>query len=147
MAKQIMFDESARRKVVSGVSKLAKVVKVTLGPAGKNVIVEKSFGGPMVTRDGVSVAKEIDLEDPFENMGAKLVQEVASKTNDIAGDGTTTATVLAESIITTGQRFLTAGTNPNELRAGIDMAVKAVVAEIESMSKPVKLVPQKLEAC
>jgi chaperonin GroEL len=138
MAKQIMFDESARRKVVSGVTKLAKVVKVTLGPAGKNVIVEKSFGGPMVTRDGVSVAKEIELEDPFENMGAKLVQEVASKTNDIAGDGTTTATVLAESIITTGQRFLTAGTNPNALRAGIDMAVTAVVAEIESMSKPVK---------
>jgi chaperonin GroEL len=138
MAKQIMFDESARRKVVSGVTKLAKVVKVTLGPAGKNVIVEKSFGGPMVTRDGVSVAKEIDLEDPFENMGAKLVQEVSSKTNDIAGDGTTTATVLAESIITTGQRFLTAGTNPNALRAGIDMAVEAVVAQIESMSKPVK---------
>jgi len=138
MAKQIMFDESARRKVVDGVCKLAKVVKVTLGPAGKNVIVEKSFGGPMVTRDGVSVAKEIELEDPFENMGAKLVQEVSSKTNDIAGDGTTTATVLAESIITTGQRFLTAGTNPNELRAGIDLAVKAVVDEISSMSKTVK---------
>ncbi|MEE2885828.1 MAG: chaperonin GroEL [Planctomycetota bacterium] len=138
MAKQIMFDESARRKVVEGVTKLAKVVKVTLGPAGKNVIVEKSFGGPMVTRDGVTVAKEIELEDPFENMGAKLVQEVASKTNDTAGDGTTTATVLAESIIKTGQRFLTAGTNPNELRAGIDQAVSAVVTEIEAMSKAVK---------
>ena len=136
MAKQIMFDESARRKVVEGVTKLAKVVKVTLGPAGKNVIIEKSFGGPMVTRDGVSVAKEIELEDPFENMGAKLVQEVASKTNDIAGDGTTTATVLAESIIT--QRFLTAGANPNELRAGIDIAVKAVVTELGNMSKGIK---------
>src|SRR5690606_42082665 len=88
MAKQIMFDESARRKIVAGVTKLAKVVKVTLGPAGKNVIIEKSFGGPMVTRDGVSVAKEIELEDPFENMGAKLVQEVSKKTNDVAGDGT-----------------------------------------------------------
>jgi chaperonin GroEL len=133
-----MFDESARRKVVAGVSKLARVVKVTLGPAGKNVIVEKSFGGPMVTRDGVSVAKEIELEDPFENMGAKLVREVASKTNDTAGDGTTTATVLAESIIVNGQRFLTAGANPNELRAGIDKAVAAVVAEIAKMSKKVK---------
>src|SRR5690606_27044359 len=138
MAKQIMFDESARRKIVAGVTKLAKVVKVTLGPAGKNVIIEKSFGGPMVTRDGVSVAKEIELEDPFENMGAKLVQEVSSKTNDVAGDGTTTATVLAESIITSGQRFLTAGANPNELRAGIDMAVRAVVEELGRMSKKVK---------
>jgi chaperonin GroEL len=138
MAKQFMFDESARRKVVDGVTKLAKVVKVTLGPAGKNVIVEKSFGGPMVTRDGVSVAKEIELEDPFENMGAKLVQEVASKTNDTAGDGTTTATLLAESIIVDGQRYLTSGANPNDLRAGINAAVKAVVAELSSMSKTVK---------
>ena len=105
MAKQIMFDESARRKALTGVDKLAKVVVVTLGPAGKNVIIEKSFGGPQVTKDGVTVAKEIELEDPFENMGAKLVQEIASKTNDIAGDGTTTATVLAEAIITGGQRF------------------------------------------
>ena len=138
MAKQFMFDESARRKVVEGVTKLAKVVKVTLGPAGKNVIVEKSFGGPMVTRDGVSVAKEIELEDPFENMGAKLVQEVASKTNDTAGDGTTTATVLAERIIIDGQRFLTSGANPDDLRAGIDQAVKAIVEKLESMSKKVK---------
>jgi chaperonin GroEL len=137
MAKQIMFDESARQKVVEGVKKLAKVVKVTLGPAGKNVILEKSFGGPQVTRDGVTVAKEIELEDPFENMGAKLVQEVATKTNDVAGDGTTTATVLAEKIIIAGQRFLTAGGNPQELRAGIDMAVKAVVEKLESMSKKV----------
>ncbi len=138
MAKQIMFDESARHKVVEGVRKLAKVVGVTLGPAGKNVILEKSFGGPQVTRDGVTVAKEIELEDPFENMGAKLVQEVASKTNDVVGDGTTTATILAERIITSGQRFLTAGGNPQELRAGIDVAVKHVVKELESMSKKIK---------
>ncbi len=138
MAKQIMFDESARQKAIRGVSKLARVVKVTLGPAGKNVILEKSFGGPQVTRDGVTVAKEIELEDPFENMGAKLVQEVASKTNDVAGDGTTTATILAESIVTTGQRFLTAGTNPQELRAGIDLAVKVVVDKLKSMSKKIE---------
>ncbi|MDA0374077.1 MAG: chaperonin GroEL [Planctomycetota bacterium] len=138
MAKQIMFDEVARRKVVAGVQALAKAVKVTLGPAGKNVIIEKSFGGPQVTKDGVTVAKEIELEDPFENMGAKLVREVASKTNDVAGDGTTTATVLAEAILTTGQRFLTAGVNPMELKAGIDKAVAAVIAEVESMSKSVK---------
>ncbi len=110
-AKQIMFDEMARRKAVIGVERLTKAVKVTLGPAGKNVIIEKSFGGPQVTKDGVTVAKEIELEDPFENMGAKLVQEVASKTNDVAGDGTTTATVLAEAILKTGQRYLTAGSD------------------------------------
>ena len=138
MAKQIMFDESARRKAVEGVRKLAKAVKVTLGPAGKNVIIEKSFGGPMVTKDGVSVAKEIELEDAFENMGAKLVREVAAKTNDVAGDGTTTATVLAEAILTQGQRFLTAGVAPNALRAGIDLAVKAVVEELEAKSKKIK---------
>ncbi|MCA8944260.1 MAG: chaperonin GroEL, partial [Planctomycetes bacterium] len=137
MAKQIMFDEDARRKAVEGVQKLARAVKVTLGPAGKNVIIEKSFGGPMVTKDGVSVAKEIELEDPFENMGAKLVREVASKTNDVAGDGTTTATVLAESILTTGQRYLAAGMNPQELRAGIDQAVKAIVDSIEASAKKI----------
>ena len=138
MAKQIMFDETARRKVVQGVEKLARAVKVTMGPAGKNVIIEKSFGGPQVTKDGVTVAKEIELEDPFENMGAKLVREVASKTNDIAGDGTTTATVLAEAIVKSGQRFLTSGVNPMDLRYGIDQAVQAVVAELESMSKKIK---------
>ena len=138
MAKQIMFDEVARRKAVVGVQNLARAVKVTLGPAGKNVVIEKSFGGPQVTRDGVTVAKEIELGDPFENMGAKLVREVASKTNDIAGDGTTTATVLAEAILVNGQRFLTAGVNPMELRYGIEKAVDAVVAEIQSMSKKVK---------
>ncbi|MEO0480621.1 MAG: chaperonin GroEL [Planctomycetota bacterium] len=138
MAKQILFDENARSKAVAGVRALARAVKVTLGPAGKNVVIEKSFGGPMVTKDGVSVAKEVELEDPFENMGAKLVREVASKTNDVAGDGTTTATVLAEAILTQGQRFLTAGVNPQELRAGIDKAVEAVVAQLESMSKKIK---------
>jgi chaperonin GroEL len=138
MAKQIMFDEVARRKVVAGVQALARAVKVTLGPAGKNVILEKSFGGPQVTKDGVTVAKEIELQDAFENMGAKLVREVASKTNDVAGDGTTTATVLAEAILTTGQRFLTAGVNPMDLKAGIDKAVETVVAQVEAMSKKVK---------
>src|SRR5210317_63704 len=112
MSKQIMFDEEARRKILAGVEKLAKTVKVTLGPSGKNVIMEKSFGGPKVTKDGVTVAKEIELEDPFENMGAKLIREVASKTNDVAGDGTTTATILAEAILKAGQRFLVAGVNP-----------------------------------
>ena len=137
-AKQIMFDEVARRKAIQGIERLAKAVKVTLGPAGKNVILEKSFGGPQVTKDGVTVAKEIELECPFENMGAKLVQEVSSKTNDVAGDGTTTATVLAEAIVKTGQRYLMAGVNPMALRAGIDTGVKAVVEELERMSKKVK---------
>ena len=138
MAKQIMFDDVARRKVVAGVQALAKAVKATLGPAGKNVVLEKSFGGPQVTKDGVTVAKEIELADPFENMGAKLVREVASKTNDVAGDGTTTATVLAEAILTSGQRFLTAGVNPMDLKAGIDKAVTAVVEQLATMSKKVK---------
>jgi chaperonin GroEL len=137
MGKQITYDEVARRKAVEGVQKLARAVKVTLGPAGKNVIIEKSFGGPQVTKDGVTVAKEIELEDPFENMGAKLVREVASKTNDVAGDGTTTATVLAESILTQGQRFLTSGVDPNQLRAGIDAAVETVVAELAKMAKKI----------
>ncbi|MGK0156261.1 MAG: chaperonin GroEL [Neolewinella sp.] len=137
MGKQIMYDDAARRKAVAGVEKLAKCVKVTLGPAGKNVIIEKSFGGPQVTKDGVTVAKEVELEDPFENMGAKLVREVASKTNDVAGDGTTTATVLAEAILTIGQRYLTSGVDPNDLRSGIDLAVDAVCTELASMAKKV----------
>ena len=137
MGKQITYDEIARRKAVEGVQKLAKAVKVTLGPAGKNVIIEKSFGGPQVTKDGVTVAKEIELEDPFENMGAKLVREVASKTNDVAGDGTTTATVLAEAILTQGQRYLTSGVDPNALRAGIDAAVETVTAELAKMAKKI----------
>jgi chaperonin GroEL len=137
MGKQIMYDDVARRKAVAGVEKLAKAVKVTLGPAGKNVIIEKSFGGPQVTKDGVTVAKEVELEDPFENMGAKLVREVASKTNDVAGDGTTTATVLAEAILTIGQRYLTSGVDPNDLRSGIDLAVEAVCKELAAMAKKV----------
>jgi chaperonin GroEL len=137
MGKQITYDELARRKAVEGVQKLAKAVKATLGPAGKNVIIEKSFGGPQVTKDGVTVAKEVELEDPFENMGAKLVREVASKTNDVAGDGTTTATVLAEAILTQGQRYLTSGVDPNALRAGIDEAVAAVTAELAKMAKKI----------
>jgi chaperonin GroEL len=137
MGKQIMYDEVARRKAVEGVQKLARAVKVTLGPAGKNVIIEKSFGGPQVTKDGVTVAKEVELEDPFENMGAKLVREVASKTNDVAGDGTTTATVLAEAILTIGQRYLTSGVDPNSLRTGIDAAVAAVTEQLVGMAKKV----------
>jgi chaperonin GroEL len=138
MSKQIMYDDVARRKAVEGVQKLAKAVKVTLGPAGKNVIIEKSFGGPQVTKDGVTVAKEVELEDPFENMGAKLVREVASKTNDVAGDGTTTATVLAEAILTIGQRYLTSGVDPNHLRAGIDAAVEAIVEKLTGMAKKIE---------
>ncbi len=138
MAKQIMFDEEARRKILAGVEKLARTVKVTLGPSGKNVIMEKSFGGPQVTKDGVSVAKEIELEDPFENMGAKLVREVASKTNDVAGDGTTTATVLAEAILRSGQRFLVAGVNPVELRRGIDKATEMAIESIAAQAKKIK---------
>jgi chaperonin GroEL len=137
VGKQIMYDDVARRKAVSGVQKLARAVKVTLGPAGKNVIIEKSFGGPQVTKDGVTVAKEVELEDPFENMGAKLVREVASKTNDVAGDGTTTATVLAEAILTIGQRYLTSGVDPNHLRAGIDAAVAAVTEQLAGMAKKI----------
>jgi chaperonin GroEL len=137
MGKQIMYDDVARRKAVAGVEKLAKAVKVTLGPAGKNVIIEKSFGAPQVTKDGVTVAKEVELDDPFENMGAKLVREVASKTNDVAGDGTTTATVLAEAILTIGQRYLTSGVDPNDLRNGIDNAVAAVCEKLSEMAKKV----------
>ena len=138
MAKQYLFDTDARQRIASGVQQLTDAVRVTLGPAGRNVICQKSFGGPTVTRDGVTVAKEVELEDPFENMGAKLVQEVATKTNDTAGDGTTTATVLAESIICQGQRFLTAGAHPNDLRTGIDLAVRAVVDQLSEVSKKIK---------
>jgi len=137
MGKQILYDDVARRKAVEGVQKLARAVKVTLGPAGKNVIIEKSFGGPQVTKDGVTVAKEVELQDPFENMGAKLVREVASKTNDVAGDGTTTATVLAEAILTIGQRFLTSGVDPNDLRNGIDTAVAKITEQLASMAKKI----------
>ena len=137
MAKKIVYNEEARQAILRGVSKLTAAVRVTLGPRGRNVVLEKKFGSPVVTKDGVTVAKEVDLEDPVENLGAKMVREVASKTSDVAGDGTTTATVLAQSIFREGLRNVTAGSNPMELKRGIDKAVAAVVAEIQSKSKEV----------
>ncbi len=138
MAKQIMFDEDARQKVRQGIQKLARAVKVTLGPGGRNVILQKSFGAPSVTKDGVTVSKEIELEDPFENMGAKLVNEVAKKTNDVAGDGTTTATVLAAAIYEEGLKYLATGVNPVALRNGIDKAVKASVESVAGQSRKLR---------
>jgi len=137
-AKQLMFDEEARRTILRGVDKLANAVKATLGPKGRNVILDKKFGAPSITKDGVTVAKEIELEDPFENMGAQMVKEVASKTSDVAGDGTTTATVLAQAIIREGMKNVTAGSNPMALKRGIDKAVEAVVEEIRRISKPTR---------
>ncbi len=137
-AKQLSFDESARHSLLRGIEKLAKAVKATLGPAGRNVILDKKFGSPTITKDGVTVAKEIELEDSYENMGAQLVREVASKTSDIAGDGTTTATVLAEAIYREGLKNVTAGANPTSLQRGISKAVEAVVAELAKISKKVK---------
>jgi len=137
-AKQLMFDEEARRAILRGVDKLSNAVKATLGPKGRNVVLDKKFGAPTITKDGVTVAKEIELEDPFENMGAQMVKEVASKTSDVAGDGTTTATVLAQAIIREGMKNVTAGCNPMALRRGIDKAVDAVVEEIKKLSKPTK---------
>ena len=136
-AKQLQFDESARHALLRGIEKLARAVKATLGPSGRNVILDKKFGSPTITKDGVTVAKEIELEDPYENMGAQLVREVASKTSDIAGDGTTTATVLAESIYKEGLRNVTAGANPTSLQRGIMKAVEAVVEELKKISKKV----------
>jgi chaperonin GroEL len=136
-AKQLQFDEGARHALLRGIEKLAKAVKATLGPSGRNVILDKKFGSPTITKDGVTVAKEIELEDPYENMGAQLVREVASKTSDIAGDGTTTATVLAESIYKEGLRNVTAGANPTSLQRGIMKAVEAVVEELKKISKKV----------
>ncbi len=136
MAKQLKFRDEARRSVLRGVETLARAVKVTLGPKGRNVVLDKKFGSPTVTKDGVSVAKEIELEDPYENMGAQMVKEVASKTSDIAGDGTTTATVLAEAIYREGLKNVTAGHNPMALKRGIEKAVAAVVGEIEGISQP-----------
>ncbi len=136
-AKDILFDVEARNKVLAGVDTLANAVKVTLGPKGRNVVIEKSWGAPVVTKDGVTVAKEIELEDKFTNMGAQMVKEVASKTSDTAGDGTTTATLLAQSIFRTGLKLVTAGHNPMELKRGIDKAVGAVVAELHNLSRPI----------
>jgi chaperonin GroL len=136
-AKQILFDEAARQKVLRGVELLARTVKVTLGPKGRNVVIDKKFGSPAVTKDGVTVAKEIELSDPYENIGAQLVKEVASKTNDAAGDGTTTATVLAEAVYKEGLKHVTAGANPIYLKRGIDKGVEAAVAELAKISKKV----------
>jgi chaperonin GroEL len=137
MAKQLQFDESARQALLRGVEKLARAVKATLGPAGRNVILDKKFGSPTITKDGVSVAKEIELECPYENMGAQLIREVSSRTSDIAGDGTTTATVLAEAIYKEGLRNVTAGANPISLQRGIMKATEAIVAQLKVLSKPV----------
>lgn len=138
MAKEILHSEDARKKLKDGVDKLANTVKVTLGPKGRNVVLEKKYGGPMVTNDGVTIAKEIELEDAFENMGAQVVREVASKTNDMAGDGTTTATVLAQAVMEEGVKNVAAGANPMALRRGIEKAAHHVVAELDKMAKPVK---------
>lgn len=138
MAKDIKFSEDARRAMLRGVDQLANAVKVTLGPKGRNVVLEKKFGSPLITNDGVTIAKEIELEDPFENMGAKLVSEVASKTNDVAGDGTTTATVLAQAMIQEGLKNVTAGANPVGVRRGIEKAVATAIEELKAISKPIE---------
>ena len=137
MAKQIIYGEESRQAILRGVNQLANAVKVTLGPKGRNVVLDKKFGSPTITKDGVTVAKEIDLKDPLENMGAQMVREVASKTSDIAGDGTTTATVLAQAIFREGAKNVVAGANPMELKRGIEKAVEVIVAELKKQSKPV----------
>ena len=134
-AKDVKFSTEARDKMLRGIDVLAEAVKVTLGPKGRNVVLDKSFGAPRVTKDGVTVAKEIELEDKFENMGAQMVREVASKTSDIAGDGTTTATVLAQAIVKEGAKAVAAGMNPMDLKRGLDLAVNAVVEDLKNKSK------------
>src|SRR5580765_1283241 len=138
MAKQIIYGEQSRQAILRGVNQLADAVKVTLGPKGRNVVLDKKFGSPTITKDGVTVAKEIDLKDPLENMGAQMVREVASRTSDVAGDGTTTATVLAQAIFREGVKTVAAGANPMALKRGIDKAVERATAEIKRLSKPVK---------
>ena len=138
MAKDLLFDTEAREKILDGVNKLAAAVKATLGPRGRNVLIEKSFGAPVVTKDGVSVAKEVELEDKFENMGAQMVKEVASKTSDVAGDGTTTATILAQAIYREGIKLVAAGHDPMKLKRGIDKSVEVVTSDIRKLSKQVK---------
>ena len=138
MAKELKFRSKARESLLNGINALTDAVKVTLGPKGRNVILEKSWGSPTITKDGVTVAKEIELEDKFENMGAQMVKEVASKTSDVAGDGTTTATLLAQAIFFQGSKLVAAGHNPMGIKRGVDKAVVAVVAELEKLSKPTK---------
>ena len=145
MAKQIVYSETGRMHLKAGVDKLANAVKVTLGPKGKTVVISKKFGSPTIIDDGVTIAKEIELENEFENMGAQLVREAASKTNDIAGDGTTTATVLTQAIFNEGLKNITAGANPTYVKKGIDKAVKAIVAELKTMAKPVKTLEEKAQ--
>src|SRR3989440_10728482 len=137
-AKNLLYDENARRALERGVNKVADAVKVTLGPKGRNVVLDKKWGSPTITKDGVTVAKEIELEDPYENMGAQLVKEVASKTNDVAGDGTTTATVLAQSIVNEGLRYVAAGGNPLLVKKGIELAVAKAISELKALSVEVK---------
>ena len=144
-AKDVKFGDSARTQMLDGVNTLANAVKVTLGPKGRNVIVGKSFGGPQVTKDGVTVAKEIELEDALENMGAQMVKEVASKTNDLAGDGTTTATILAQSIVNEGLKNVTAGANPMDLKRGVDKAVTTIVDELNKSAKTVGNSSEKIQ--
>src|SRR6187549_916565 len=137
MAKDITYGDGSRQAILRGVNGLANAVKVTLGPKGRNVIIGKAYGSPTITKDGVTVAKEIDLQDPLENMGAQMVREVASKTSDVAGDGTTTATVLAQALYREGAKNVTAGANPMAIKRGIDQAVAAITGELQRMSKPV----------
>src|SRR6202040_3038087 len=138
MAKQITYGDESRQAILRGVNRLADAVKVTLGPKGRNVVLDKKFGSPVITKDGMTVAKEIELKDALENMGAQMVREVASKTSDVAGDGTTTATVLAQAIYREGIKNVTAGANPMDVKKGIELAVKAAVEAIDKMSKPVE---------
>src|SRR5215470_2735682 len=137
-AKQILYSVEARSAIMRGVDQLAEAVKATLGPKGRNVVLDKKFGSPVSTKDGVTVAKEIELKDPFENMGAQMLREVASKTSDVAGDGTTTATVLAQAVFREGIKNVTAGANPMDLKRGIDRAVETVVTEVQKLSRPTK---------
>src|SRR3990170_403887 len=137
MAKQITYGEQSRQAILSGINQLANAVKVTLGPRGRNVILDGKFGSPTITKDGVTVAREIELEDPLENLGAQMVKEVASKTSDVAGDGTTTATVLAQAIYREGIKMVTAGSNPMDLKRGIEKAVDVVIENLKKISKPV----------
>src|SRR6188474_2620984 len=136
--KEILFDRSAQERLLHGVETLTRAVRVTLGPRGRNVMIEKSWGSPTITKDGVTVAKEIELEDHFENMGAQMVREVASKTSDVAGDGTTTATVLAQAIFREGSKLVAAGHNPMDLKRGIEKAVESVALSLKKMATPIK---------